>query len=354
MNYLDMKKLFALAFLVFLSATTIQASILILDQSASAPAGNFSTFTAAQTAAVNGDTILVIPNSATYGSIAISKPLVLMGIGFNPDNEFGLTSTFTSIVINVGVADGTQIIGVVSNSVTIGNTSGTVSNILIENCQIAQLTHSATVISNVIIRQNLFQTATNTIPITLTAGNQSNIIVTNNLFSSTGTAVYGPYVSTGGVIFDHNIFLTSSRGAFYQLVNSVVRNNIFYGRNITSETGFTNVLFENNLSFNATTMDLPPTSGTNVRGTNNLVNQDPQFVNLPAGTSTFNFTMDANLNTGSVALLAGADGTDLGVYGGSSPYKDSGSVLPVVKQFIMPSNVQQGTDTNADVIITGN
>ena len=346
-----MNKILLLSLGLILFVCKAQATVLILDQSASAPAGTYATYALAEAAAANGDTILVIPNSASYGSISVAKPLVLIGVGFNPDNELGLSSIFGTITIR-NVASGTKLIGLNISAINIGNTTGVTSNVLIENCQINNISHFATSISNLIIRQNIFQTTNGVIAITLTAANQSNIIVANNIFSAPGA--YGPYVTTGGVIFEHNLFLTSSRGAFYQLVNCVVRNNIFYGRNLTSEAGFTNVLFENNLSFGATTMDLPPATGTNLRGSGNLVNQDPMFVNLPSGTSTFDFTMDANLGVGSPAIGAGQDGTDLGIYGGSSPYKDTGSVLPVVKQFIMPSNVQQGTNTNADVIITGN
>ena len=347
-----MTKQITLIFSLLLAAYASKATVLILDQSANAPTGTYATFTDAQTAAVNGDTILVIPNTTSYGSVNISKPLVVLGVGFNPDTQLGLKSQFTSIVINVNVTAGTKLIGLVSTTMTLGNTTGTISNVIIENCQVDRITHNASIISNVIIRQNVFQTTNNQFPITLTAANQSNIIVTNNIFSSPGSA-YGPYVSTGGVVFDNNLFLGSVRGAFYQLNNCLVRNNIFFERNLTTEAGFSNLVFENNLSFNATTNDLPP-AGTNVKGSGNLVNQDPLFTNLPTGTVTYDFTMDASLQVGSPALAAGTDGTDLGIYGGSSAFKNTGSVLPVVKQFAMPSNVLQGTSTDADVIITGN
>ena len=68
----------------------------------------------------------------------------------------------------------------------------------------------------------------------------------------------------------------------------------------------------------------------------------------------FDFTLDPGLDVSSTILTAGTDGTELGIYGGSSPYKDSGSVLPVVRTFSAPTNVKEGTDTSADIVITGN
>jgi hypothetical protein len=347
-----MNKLVILTISLVLNVVVLKGAVLIIDQNANAPAGTFSSFTLAQNAAVDGDTILVIPNTATYGNASITKPLTVIGVGFNPQTEMGIKSSFTNITINVNVTSGTKIIGLVVNSLNLGNTQGTISNVLIENSQLNILSHSATVISNVIIRQNLFQSGNNQIPITLNASNQSNIIVTNNIFSSGGTG-YGPYTIGGGITYDHNLFLSSTRPAFYQISNCIVRNNIFFERNTTADLGYTNVVFDNNLSFNATSNELPPV-GTNVKGTGNLVNQDPQLLNLPSGIATFDFTLDPGLGVGSPAIAAGTDGTELGIYGGSSPYKNTGSVLPVVKQFTMPTNVQEGTNTDATVIITGN
>ena len=143
--------------------------------------------------------------------------------------------------------------------------------------------------------------------------------------------------------------------AFYQLVNCLVTNNIFYGARTAAQVSYTNVIFKNNISFGGTETNFPP-SGTNVTASGNLEATDPGFVNMPAvGTSppsyTFDFTYDPSL-TGTP--LTATDGTQVGIYGGSSPYKNTGSVLPVVKTFTAPTNVKQGTNTTADIVVTGN
>jgi hypothetical protein len=342
-----------------MSVTAAHAAILILDQNTNAPGNTYATFTDAQTAAADNDTILVIPSTSSYSNISITKPLTILGVGFNPDKEIFTTSSFGTITINNGLS-GVKIIGITANTINLGSVSGSqVSNIIIENSKVSSITtpmNNNGALSNVIIRQNVIeQTSQFSYPISLRAGNQSNILVINNIFSSTQslTTWYGPQVSTGGVTFDHNLFLGGgSQIAFVELRNCLVSNNIFYGESPTAvSNNLENVVFKNNIS---PTFDFTTIIGTNVTIEGNLSNTDPAFEDLPLNTFQFDFTMDPALQVGSPAIGAATDGTDLGIYGGTSPYKNTGSVLPVVKQFTVPSNIQEGSNANADIIVTGN
>lgn len=347
-----------LSILFMVIGTMANATILILDQNGNAPGGSniYSDFNSARTEASNGDTILVIPSTSSYGNFIITKPLVILGVGFNPDSQVPTTSKAGTITINTG-QNGTAIIGMDVTLINLGNTSGTLSNVMIENNKIERLTNSGvSTLANVIIRQNVFESPGGNIPITLTTATQSDIVVSNNIISrlASGSTYYGPYVATGGVKFDYNLFLGngSNHISFYQLIDCEVTNNIFYG----SSPGFTaassNVDFQNNISFGAANNTFPP-AGTNITASNNS-SSDPDFVNLPSGTFQYQYTLDASLETGSPALTAGIGLTEIGIYGGSSPFKNSGSVVPVVKDFQVPTTIQQGTNTTADIVVTGN
>lgn len=345
--------LIACLFTAYLS----EATVLVVDNNGNAPSGVFTTISTAISTASAGDTLLITPSSSTYGNANISKALVLIGVGFNPDMEIPFTSKVGSVTIQT-VASGTKLIGLEFTSVlSLGNTTGTLSNLVIENCRIQYIrTLSLSSLVNVIIRQNVIlnSVALNTPNISLSATNQSNIRIINNIFSfaNTSTSWFGPSVTTGGATFDHNLFLGStSQSAFRQLVNCLVTNNLFVTTPVSAPAGLTNVTFKNNLS-NTTTFSA--ITGTNLTFSDNLSNTDPTFVNLPLSTVTYTYDLDAALETGSAGESVATDGSNLGVFGGDAPFKRTGSVLPVVRKFTIPSSVVQGQNIDAEVEVTGN
>lgn len=346
-------KLFSI---LFLAVLLTQATVITVDNNGNAPAGVYTSLTTAIADATTGDTLLIIPSSSTYGNMNVTKALTIIGVGFNPDMEIPFTSRVNSTTI-YSAASGTKIIGMeVTGALTLGNTSGSLSNIVIENNRINYITNSGiSSLTNLLIRQNVIQVVSTFIPaITLSTANQSNIIVSNNIFSSTGASVNyrGPQVTTGGVTFDHNVFLGSaSMFAFYQLTNCLVTNNIFVTTSPSTQSTSTNVFYKNNISNGFAFGSL---TGTNLSLDSNIDTTDPTFVNMPLSTITYNYTLDPNLNAGSAGELAATDGTNLGVDGGTSPFKLSGSVLPVVRRFDLPSNIVEGTNAEASIEVTGN
>lgn len=347
------KQILTLAFAV---ATIVAgATVITVDNNGNAPAGVESSLATAITNATVGDTILIIPSSTSYGALTLTKQLTVIGVGFNPDMEIPFTSTVAGITIQPA-ASGSKIIGLyATGAISLGGASGAVSDIVIENNRLNYITTSSiTSLTNILIRQNLIQNQVNVQAMIFQVANQSNIMVTNNIFSSISTQAtyYGPFVSTGGVTFDHNLFLgAAGQSAFYSLVNCVVKNNIFLGRNPGSQLASTNVLYQNNLS---TDFAFSSITETNIRIEGNLDNATPVFDNLIIGTVTYDYSMDPTMTAGSPGENAGTDATNLGVSGGTSPFKLSGSVLPVVRRFILPSNITQGQNADATIEVTGN
>lgn len=345
-----------LTFAFAIATIVAGATVIVVDNNGNAPAGVEPNLSTAITNATSGDTILVTPSSLSYSNIIVSKPLTIIGVGFNPDMEIPFTSTVGQVTIGTA-AGGTKIIGMeVTGAIVLGNGGGSLSNIVIENCRLNYVTTSGiSSLTNTLIRQNVLQNQNGIQAMILIVANQSNIIVSNNIFSSISTQAtyYGPYVSTGGVTFDHNLFLgVSSQRAFYTLNNCVVKNNIFLGRNPGSTSNaLTNVIYQNNIS---TDLAFSEIVGVNVSLDSNIDTTNPVFTNLDIGTVTYLYSMDPTMSAGSPGENAGTDGTSLGVSGGTSPFKLSGSVLPVVRRFIVPSNITQGQNADATIEVTGN
>lgn len=347
------KHLLTIAFAV---ATIVAgATVITVDNNGNAPVGVETNLATAITNATAGDTLLVIPSSLTYSNIIVSKQLTIIGVGFNPDMEIPFTSKVGALTIATA-AIGTKIIGLeITGALTLGNAGGSLSNIVIENCKINYITTSSiSSLTNTLIRQNVIQNQVNVQALILNVANQSNIIVSNNVFSSIGTqsTYYGPYVTTGGITFDHNLFIGgASQSAFYSLANCIVKNNIFFGRSPGSQIASSNVLYQNNIS---SVFDFSTITGTNISLDANIDTTEPIFENLPLNTITYSYTMNPTLSVGSPGENAGTDGTNLGVSGGTSPFKLSGSVLPVVRRFVVPSNITQGQNADAAIEVTGN
>ena len=367
-------KNFTLTLLLLLSIVLVSsATVLVVDQNGNAPSGVYSTFALAHGQAQAGDTILLTPSTATYGNITISKEITVLGIGFNPASSSATTSKVSQIYFQLG-SNGTKIIGLeIQSIVYLGYTNATsVSDIVIENCLISSyITHnSSNTLANIMIRQNVFNDPGNASSISLNVANQSTIVISNNIFARTNNNTHAPIFVAGGGLIEHNLFLgtgASNSYAFRTLSGSEVRNNIFYGRNPTASQSMSNVQFFNNLVFGATTNNLSDDNasgvgnlsfGTNVTGDNNLASADPSFngtITIGTGLTSWQFSFDATLASGSPAIGAAKDGSsDLGIFGGSSPFKTSGSVVPVVQTLDLPSSVQEGTNTQADITVTGN
>jgi hypothetical protein len=341
-----------LAFFVF----SASAQVIIVDNNGNAPAGVETSLSTAITNATAGDTILVIPSSSTYGNINISKELTIIGVGFNPDMDIPFTSTVGNVTIQ-NVASGTKIIGLnITSALTFGNTSGSLSNIVVENNYLNYISYSGiSSLTNVLIRQNVIRTTFGSQSnIFLSVANQSNIIVSNNIFSMTATTTSyrGPQIGTGGVTFDHNTFMgASNQYAFYQLVNCLVTNNIFVTISPSSNLSASqNVLYRNNLA-NASGA-FTGLLGLNI-STDANIEDSPVFVNLPLNTVTYAYDLDPTLTTGP-GENAALDGTNIGADGGTSPFKLTGSTLPVVKRFDLPANILEGNNANATIEVTGN
>ncbi|MFN3839420.1 MAG: hypothetical protein ACK4RF_01820 [Cyclobacteriaceae bacterium] len=360
-----MKTLSIIGLITFLYLPAL-ATVRTVSNDATRPAqfngtGNTG-FVAAHNASLAGDTIYVYGSPFDYGTLTISKRLVVMGAGYAPNNQFGQPTRAGQIsLFRDGSTDpsGSVIIGFfISGSI---NCTGTLvtNNVTIFRNRITNyiylyinstLQATGWTIYNNIVYQVLANASSRT------AASATNILIANNIITGSITNI-----NSNTVLIDHNVFLGPSN--LYQLWNVIVTNNIFVrssGDIFSSEVVF--CTFNKNISLQNTIGPASSYSPTNIfeatyigtgggsnSGSGNLVGTNPLFENVP-NNDTYNITYNYRLQSGSPGKNYATDGTDLGIYGGSYPFPSGGtpgsgfdtSPMPPVPQ-VTAVNIQNAT-----------
>lgn len=342
------KNLLALMSIVGLSFIS-QATVLTVSNNVNSP-GQYTDLQTACNAAMANDTIYVHGSPTSYGTVDITKPLTLIGAGASPNKNFYLRSEIQFVNIkfnttNTQSGSGSKIIGFyIQQSIYLyENSANTVSvgNVIIERNVVSSISafgnrntsngHSGTIIRNNIIRggvsfgrvYNVLITNNIIREITLGSSNGSTCTVSNNLIgfgASTNPCVKGYYTTYTNNIFYTPLFATT-----------------FISSSVNAPTSYCS--FSNNLFLSASTL----TNSNIIFGTNagggNLLNVDPLFVNqgdgnienvfnAQYGNSTY-YNYNFNLQPGSPCIGAGTDGTDIGIYGGASPFFEGDTYLGI-------------------------
>jgi len=330
---------------LLLLSSTAQAAILTLNNNNPSP-GQYTTFAAAHDAASAGDTILVHGSPTHYGGITITKRLTLIGPGHKPNTTWGLGATILSIFISNNLT-GVRIYGIIVGGIN-GPGGGILTNVdslVIENVFFSNggAISAGTNCNHLVIRGSVFQNSI----IRFFDTNIDGVIVENNYFSSNDPL--WEWGNTGNKMVSNNIFAASGTGnlvvAGTNIRNTIFRNNIFYG--LTANSGIqTNCLYENNLSFGHNTNNNLPPAGQ--AGSGNLVNVNPQFVNVqapnePSPAEFFSYTRNYRLQPGSPGLGAGTGGTNLGIYESDHEFSMTGEpARPQTTTVTTPASVPLG------------
>jgi hypothetical protein len=243
-------------------------------------------------AVVDGDTVHIEPSITNYGSLSASKRLVWLSTGAflssHPGEQASLTpGTLSSVVAYIGSEN--SVFSVNSNA----NFQIYTSNIRLERCFVNGPLYFQSGGNNCVIINSYFKGD-------LYFSTGLNCVITNNIFEG---QIYGSAGSSG--IITNNVFNAVSP-ATSTINNSTLQNNIF---NKAATYTFVNCTVEYNM---ASTNTLPP--GNNNQNSVNMANV---FIN-DNGTTDGDFLLKA----GSPAITAGTPtGTDMGAYGGTSPFK---------------------------------
>lgn len=314
----------AAAALLVLAGTTARATVRIVDNNVNA-ATPYSVIDSAIKASAPGDTVYVQASPIQYADVRIDRRITLIGAGYAvTGTQFNLTSRVQNVYLDSNTVGlpvyGSAIIGLDVNSnieEAPNNIFQGIKDISIERCRIG---------GDIAVSGNFWR-ITHCITNGITLGGGSGTpkraahyaFVSNNVIDG---SLAGPAAPMSGIVIANNFF-TGTGGSLFGVHNTLIQNNIFWQQNSSAVvSSAANSTFNNNITFKvtgSTTPTLPPTGNG---GSSNMNNTNPQFVNVPLSTAfsytdipTYNF----GFQTGSPAINAGSDGTNIGPSGGAYP-----------------------------------
>jgi hypothetical protein len=279
---------------------------------------NFTNLQTAINTVAAGDTLLVEGSATSYGSLTISKSIVIFGPGYflneNDSTQVNKQSVNLTHIIIQPTSSGTIIKGLNIISGGIDCISVQASNIIIQNCYMRS-----------------------------PSSNGADCIYISN--SASGIQIIGCYIKAefGGIgkycIWNYNgsnisIFNNYIEGTSHQNVlidsqnNSVVMNNILnYGQFVLSNT-----TFRNNILIYPNVFTLSGVITNNISNTGGIGNQNGNIESVDMNnvfvcySNCSSYTLDERyrLKVGSVAIGAGYGGVDCGIFDGPYPYTISG------------------------------
>lgn len=363
-----MKRLVVLFLSVFVVACALAQTTRIVNNNPGATSGVnvYTGATALQNAinaSVSGDIIHIIPGTVSNGNVTITdKSLTILGVGLDPQKGLGTRSLVGDIQVTGAASSGFRISGVhfLRFLPNVGCISThTISNILIENCQfnVVQMLSNNCAIGNMIVRNCVinshqgFSSAPQAFEIVISSG----VLITNNIIR--GHSTTAGTISGNGLTIQNNLFWgAGTHYVFTNLQNSIVQNNTFarISPSLTPCTNCSGNTFYNNVVFGST--DNTFTNGTNGNSSAGDIIADPLLTNVPVQPANSNwiYTYDITPLTGSPAINAGLDGTDVGPTGGMIPFDEEGTLLPLIESINMPAIVTKGVDLQVNVKAKGN
>ncbi len=172
------------------------------------------------------------------------------------------------------------------------------------------------------------------------------MIITNNIFRS---STYGISSSnSASVVISHNMFFSWQN--FNSVYNAIISDNLFMFNTTTpTSSSMARNVFNNNLGWRSALNPgvLPPESNS---GSANIPNQDPLFETGLSNTY-YDYTKDYHLQSTSPGKNAASDGSDIGIYGGSTPFVWGGiySIPKITMTNITNPVINQSTPINVNI-----
>jgi hypothetical protein len=305
-----------LASILFLAkTTTAQTAIAVTNDSGST---FYSTLDSAITKAVSGDYIYLPGGSFTI-SVPINKQLQIIGVGHNPDScaVTGITHVTGYIYITKGSDHGSMTGLNISGSIYFssdknGNYSKdiNISYYSIERCKILGGVYIKVHATNILINECILDYYSARIE-SNGSGYADGFQISKCILN-----VEGIYLFDSNTYFTNNIFIADQTN-LSQVYNCYFRNNVFRGALVRTDYSqyCSNNLFQNNLLNGISSLS------TNNFFSNNITGPVTTLFKNQSGT-VFDYKQDYHILDTSPAHNAGTDGTDLGIYGTGSPWKE--------------------------------
>ena len=291
-------------------------------------------FTTAQTAhdnasVANGDTLHFEASGLDYGTLSMSKRLIIIGNGYflgstaANDNVDLQANTAPSFITNLYIGSGANnsvIMGMTFNYVYIGY-GGLSNNLLFRRNRVTtQFYFYSSGTTNIQVLQNYFDGNI------VQNGSHTNALLDNNIIIGQVT-----FDADDNGTFQNNVLHATGGGYASYFTNFTLRSNIMVAGSIS----MTSCIVENNISGS--------TYFGTTNGNQNNVTMSNVFTGYPTiGTTSFDGRFD--LQNPGPAIGTGFGGTNCGAYGGSSPYVKSGMpTVPSIYKLSAPALINNNS-----------
>lgn len=296
--------------------------------------GTSAYFTNIHDAILNAQTgdYVYLPGGTFSFNDAIHKGIKIIGAGHYPDSTLATNQTIISGNITVAdSAEGLHLEGLFLSGNIIHaqdiNLQNRADNVVIKRCSFNSLLSNQNGYN-----QNApdscfslnWQIVNNVIRSDIQLGYLRSINIKGNIVNG---HLYSAYT---GANIENNIFLyTSTTDNFMGDIRySTIKNNIFMTAGSISNAAYAcyapacgsyGNTWLNNLFVTEVTNFNP---GIAIANINNIFAVSPSTIFQNYASGAFNYNNNFNLNPSSAGVNAGTDGTDIGVYGSSQPYKE--------------------------------
>lgn len=288
-------------------------------------------FVEAYNASVDGD-IIFLPGG-TFDVPTIYKKLKIYGAGVFPDATTATGKTYLNGTLSImeGSSDfrleGVEIIGALNF-----NTNQPINNVIIKRCKI----NSDLNIPGSALNATNFNLIESVVLGNINIQNLTTGIFNNNI-------IQGQINSTEGNLFTNNIFLYSNCGYYDHIAglygsNNLFQNNIFT-RSCAQIIGGTSNTFNKNIF-----VSNPTGFGTTPIMNGNFMGNVMADVLMNQTGAEFNF--DHNYHLKNPASFVGTDNTQVGIYGGTNPFKEQ--MIPE-NPHISLKNIATSTNTSGEL-----
>lgn len=328
-------KNFIILLAMVLVTATATAQLRFMVQNAN-DAAVYETFASALAATQQGDTLYLPGGNFNIGNIVINKKITMIGAGHYP--AYAQATSRTELTGNINLqagADTSQFNGFyLTGDIQWGTTPSnqTANKITISRCNVNAIRLSyggPSTSEQILISENVVRAG-------IVGANAQNVLIEKNiLYNISG-------FNNNALISNNVIWAGNSVFCLENITSCTIQNNIIM------LWGDASYLFYNS-SANTVQNNLFVT--TYAGGTNNIDKQAVEtiFVSHPGG--AFSYDSDFHLKETSPGKNAGTDGTDIGIYGTMSPYKEG--AVPF-NPHITINNISTRTDSEGklDVKVT--
>lgn len=332
-----MKRQTLLTLIIAIATTmTINAQTIALHSSTGVQIikGN-NALTTAYAAAQNGDTLYLSGGSFTPPA-NFDKKLMIFGAGHYVDSTLATGKTFINgnFTLNEN-ADLFYLEGIEITGDFILSTNHSVNNVIIKRCKINGTFNALGDLSNATSNLSLIG---NVLMNRLNLENIQNSLLSNNIISNT-------FQGSNGNMISNNIIMGFIWGYSMDYLffgnNNTLNNNIILWEGYNANVNGSGNIFNNNLY-----VEPSPDYGATATSSGNYTGilQSEIFVNQTG--TVFNYSHDYHLQVPTTYL--GTDGSQVGIYGGTFPYKEGAVPL---NPHIQLKNIAPATDANGNLQI---